>query len=242
MIYNFKSFNERKDIELHNHVEDLTKKLLSLLNKQYSGAKIENNPGHNQFSSKFKNTFTGQIILPIHGFVTPFYICFSDKFKNPCFGSVSKGDGEIPAIIFPSVDLTKKWWKFKKQFDIQDIVDSINRDYYVIFHEMIHYVDFLKRGYLEKTPKVEENISDYFNHYHEQNAYFMQGTNRIIKIIKSNKKILSDFYIFKENFISDNILWKGHINHFYEKLTPENKKRIDKRIYDLYITSKEING
>jgi len=126
-----------------------------------------------------------------------------------------------------------------------------------IIHEITHYLDYvrLRRGHQKakdsyKTP--EEDRGGYFNHPLELNAYFIQALSGITEDIEEqilfvgkggrvNDHQVAVFSIsewldqYGNNFSKFlKSFWVKAPRNFKTMLTPENKKRFEKRVYDTW--------
>jgi len=114
-----------------------------------------------------------------------------------------------------------------------------------LIHELIHYFDLKSFGgnydkfitsYMNKTNVgklgAQAAYSNYYNDPHEMNAhYFEYVLPDILQIIKQDNKIVQKNSF--ENFYKD-IKKSKEFSSFFNELTPENQKRVLKRIATLY--------
>lgn len=124
-----------------------------------------------------------------------------------------------------------------------------------ILHELTHHIDSmrLKRGWDKALDQYKDPYQDelvYYNSPIEMNAYFQQGAS---PIVKEWQEILKDFTPDDPNedahaisimnmddmaqtpfsgFLAD--VLRPLPKKFWPALTPENKRRFQKRVYDLY--------
>jgi hypothetical protein len=119
-----------------------------------------------------------------------------------------------------------------------------------LVHELTHYMDRVR----QKTPtkgtfnqKVKgispsDNKSGYFNSPLEFNAYFQQGAHAIYADTQDKRNFdptaFDSFDKFKKHYVGST---GGVFHHnFFELLTPENKRKFDKRLFKLFNYLSEI--
>ena len=104
----------------------------------------------------------------------------------------------------------------------------------VFIHELTHYFDSKKyKNKLDpqKKPETEEDYSEYFNSPQEWNAFWQEGVSSIIWLLERpelQEHFLKNFNMF-EAFVK-----KQMDEEFLKALNPENKRKLQKRIYNLY--------
>lgn len=120
-------------------------------------------------------------------------------------------------------------------------------------HEFIHYLDICRRGDPRRlmTPEQRErghspgeaafDYTKYFNTPAEMNAYYQENIDSINTVVDSfigakyepglkSLENFNDFFKFYSRFMDKNWL---------NALTPENKKRVQKRFFHFYETVKD---
>jgi len=100
----------------------------------------------------------------------------------------------------------------------------------VIIHEFTHYLDDKRYDGSEiRTYSRKKDSKKHYNSPHEFNAYYQQGASRAITLAKKDttKKPLS-------HYISDKFIRSIWSRDWYDALTTRTKKRLKKRIANLY--------
>jgi len=140
--------------------------------------------------------------------------------------------------ILMSFDINDYYSFFKNMKSISSKSGGLFR---LILHELTHaYDDFQSDSKILKSFSKPTDIDSYLNSYMEINArwneFVYQWEIRFENNPKdkTNLKVKSDFNTFKKLSTDDSIF-----NLHYDKLTPENKKKMDKRLYKYW--KDEIN-
>jgi len=130
-----------------------------------------------------------------------------------------------------------------------------------IVHELTHHLDYLRMGggwdEAERSYKTpEEDAEAYYNHPLEMNAYFQMGASPVVEeyqtLLADLEKdtgpdnegsgahqmavwSLSDMAGSTwDGFLKDWVRGQTDKGKFWENLTPKNRKRMQKRVYDLF--------
>lgn len=105
-------------------------------------------------------------------------------------------------------------------------------------HELIHHYDNARADFPNNSAD-EKDKTGYYNHTSELNAYYQEGVDEIDAFIEEYKdhdnfpKLVDMFFSTPEKFMK---FAMGRINsEFMSYLTPENQKRIKKRLYQYYM-------
>jgi len=153
-------------------------------------------------------------------------------------------------------------WKYKDMPPVEAALKLLYKDRDRVIHELTHHVDRMRmgkgwgeaaKGY--RTP--DQDATAYFNDPREMNAYFHQGIDKVVAELDEVMPLLKpgavrdrdhDWAVvmleefatmtFDEFFDRVKRGWptKSFFRQvgFWEALTPKNKRRIKKRVYDLY--------
>jgi hypothetical protein len=140
-----------------------------------------------------------------------------------------------------------------KPYDFKHADTRLNKQTFV--HEYIHYLDACRRKDKLESPEVKRNlplpdldISDeaynYFNDPAEMNSYYQEAAISIKNVLNKIKEFNPErFFSIMQNFIS----FKEDIVYFFKEdwiknLSPENSRKFNKRLYNLYVNLKEEMG
>ena len=125
-------------------------------------------------------------------------------------------------------------------FDVKDyITDEISKflNNTILVHELIHYFDRKRQKSLKNKPKSyisgvdHENKNEYYNHSLEFNAFFQQGCNDVLELIKArpSRRYFDDFKQFRDNYLH---CFDPH--GFLTHLNERNKRRFISRLKSFY--------
>jgi hypothetical protein len=207
---------ERNDLEEYNVVN-------YIYNKIMEDVKLLMDRGDFNFNEKF---IIFDIYLLEYGHLV-FLLSFESIPGNCGFGLAEQS--KLPFIIIPRIK------ESKISGNIEEYEDGIK-------HEISHFLDYKKSGKkLSNTSNFTGEV--YFNDVQEINAYYTQGINKLIKWIKTSKsnrvlRCLNNFNMFREEYYDNLNSVIRRLNSTIDIkafLTDKSKKRIDKRLYDLWI-------
>lgn len=129
----------------------------------------------------------------------------------------------------------------KKLIIVSDLIEGIpvvkQLSKVSFIHEVIHHLDFsrMKSNY---KPNITDKTthSEYYNLPTELNAYYMEVIGDIMNKIKKDRDYRDRIRLYYNTFPKFNKwIFDVVLNYdFVDHLTPANRKRITKRLYDLY--------
>jgi hypothetical protein len=102
-------------------------------------------------------------------------------------------------------------------------------------HEFIHYLDFKRSKGHRPDFDDKTTISDYYNEPTEYNAYYQEAANVFVNLLKDDdilSKIKEKYDNFEDfsKWMMENVFDK----HFIKNLNEKNKRKLKKRIYNIY--------
>jgi hypothetical protein len=157
------------------------------------------------------------------------------------FGYTTFNNKKQPIIILSLLEEPVKNFYIDKNFILKKMKEKKRS----IIHELIHYLDFLRADDKEKIMSKEYSLGkikaskDYYNDPRELNAYYQEVVDDIKQIYN---KDLMPIYSNANEFVRDVWYSPNFFDKFFKlNLTLENKKRIKKRLADLYLTLKKDN-
>lgn len=118
----------------------------------------------------------------------------------------------------------------------------------IFVHEYVHYMDSKRiKGKPSKNHQTKhvfknQGFSDYVNTPAEYNAWFQQFIHGLEtqwdQLVEKNSNLLKAYPEFRNIVLKQILLpgYRGEIQHPYEDLTPENRRRFDKRLYQFFRT------
>jgi hypothetical protein len=140
------------------------------------------------------------------------------------------------------------------EFDRESIAKNIDRFRTIFIHEMQHYYDasrwsqgysdFVKKARQRDLNKKGRSNKEYYNNPFEFNAHYQEAIHKFINILSKSVKektfMVSHFVPESaQRFIM--LMKKVFFNkEFIANLTPENTRKIDKRLYKLYDRIKHL--
>jgi hypothetical protein len=158
-------------------------------------------------------------------------IIFTDVNSNktkPTFGdNTFKGGYAFGTYKQYKVIVINNLWKAKEP------ERGILKDSFI--HEFIHYLDFKRsKGYKPKWTE-KTTVKDYYNAPTEYNAYYQEAASYIVNLLSDDKYLPH----FKENYKTFGSFYKWMIEqvfdkHFISNLNDINKKKLQKRVYNIY--------
>lgn len=212
-ICNYKVF-ERKDIQVSELIDEIYDRTLLTLKDLVK---------KKEYLDKGDNFY---FIIPDQ--IHPFILRFSTTLNAFAFGETP--DNETPVIFIPS----KMGGIFKKKVDF---VYEFRRDPSSVKHELVHYIDWVKYG--NASSINIQTDKDYYNHFKERNAFYLESANYVINILrKGNMAPLSSFNTFMK-YISEKISDNG-VNLIKKNMSDRNWKKFVSRCYILFTDLKKI--
>ena len=162
-----------------------------------------------------------------------------------------RGTEKREPVLFLFILSYKYDVKKLKENDIRNIGLELENDRQTFIHEFTHYLDSLRWKTDMDVAAQKSNIAsstqqDYYNSPAELNAYYQQAISQLeknINLMASNKNGKS----YLKRSIPDNPqqfikVAKNGLFHrpFIKNLSPENTKRLDKRLYNLWMDIKHL--
>ena len=157
------------------------------------------------------------------------------KIKSPALGWI--GSNKV-ILLFNNL---------QNPFDLNYADTRLNPS--IFRHEFIHYLDVCRkktpggapdkgRGFATDNPDFD--YGKYFNNSDEMNAYYQETAGVLVNIVNTfvennyeeglrHLRSYEDFFNFFQKFFN---------RDWMEALTPSNRKKVQKRLYDLYTTIK----
>ncbi len=125
-----------------------------------------------------------------------------------------------------------------------DVLNKVMPERTSFIHEYIHYLDYRRKAFaIKKRANPSSDFSRYINDPLELNAFYQEAASSIRKFIELTSKnkdryseasYMNDVNAFIKHFMRYPFFMKNFINY----LTPENAKRIKKRLSNLYASLK----
>lgn len=156
------------------------------------------------------------------------------------------GGTQAKFIPASSTILINTYPNLNDEFKARDISKILSKLEIVLYHEVIHYLDY---KYMVSDPhhseykEIKPDNPDYYKSEMESEAYF-QSIAYIFEAVNDKNKTIEDFYNSFGNNISDfsNVFWKTAENYISEKGIEQYRKfRMfiwSKKIYKLYFELK----
>lgn len=169
-----------------------------------------------------------------------FLIGTKNKIKNPALGWLNRIGEKVAILLFNNLI---------SSYSLQYASTRISKE--VFIHEFIHYLDAGRGNELGRETKhvspedVAFNWEKYFNNPSEMNAYYQENIDTLNNIVNNlvEANHINSITKMKAGFES---FFKFAIRFFnqgwWQMLTPENKKRVQKRLYHFYETKKDVLG
>ncbi len=108
-----------------------------------------------------------------------------------------------------------------------------------VIHELIHYFDGKRLKSDKINTKHVDFGSDYYNSPLETNAYYQQFFGEVVDKLRGYKPdVLKKTYPTYQDFFD--VIAK--VSPVYQKLNDENKKKVQKRLYNFYHEHIDLNA
>ncbi len=228
---------EREDIRWVKSLRVLSKEVVQKITEEFN----KNDTIKNDLTDKFFTVFERDFSIFRFKIKIAFKFSLTEKNTIAAFGNASENPYYPLFYFFFALDpLFKQEIKDKKiENKIDYIVDRIkNGAFYeekyreIVYHELVHSIEAIYHlvPHHQIEPQTDE---EYANLSSEVNAFFLSTLTSYL----NSKPETKDFKIFSKNFINNYFVSSGQ--HLYSLLNQDNKKRIIKRLYDIY---KKLNG
>lgn len=173
-----------------------------------------------------------EVGIPENQYPLIFIFGTKKKIPNPALGFTKQGKA---VILFNNL---------KEPYHLTYAYSRLDKATFI--HEFIHYLD-MGRGNKETNNSFqgspeEKDLQEYYNNPKEMNAYYQENIPSLYKIVESMVKnnyeplteVISSGYeaFFKFAIKFFNARW-------WDYLTPENKRRVQKRLYAVFENLKE---
>ncbi len=149
-----------------------------------------------------------------------------------------------PRLIHVSTLATMEEDSYKKV-----VLRTVQRYRREILHELTHHLDYHRAKGGDPHAPAKMGTPEYYNSPSEMNAYFQQGASTLtaeyVKIQKDLRPLDPDdpdhqVAVFGLSDLADHTFktffdaWVMTVPKFWDALTLQNKRRVSKRVFDLY--------
>lgn len=169
------------------------------------------------------------------------YFCSSDVGVPFSFGTTTTGGKLNPMLILPIVsDVNIE----SDDGDVKSIRANFSFYRSELVHELIHFFDKQRlKGEKRSSVSVLSNngLAGYFNDPAEFNAFYQQELEEVKAVLLKYGKYPKFIESTAIDTVQGFIKWmKEHMNsHYIKHLTPQNMRKVDKRLAGLYVEWKK---
>lgn len=224
----FYTIQERNDIKTNQVISRLVEKIIRFLKKYRKELDDKGFVGENG------TTYWFPVKMVDKKYDDLYLVFMQEKEKTQAaFQRKQLNDGTVIKIIklYVLKDISKGIGISQILLHIKDNLLSFKS---TLSHELTHYFDDKKYEIEKSAISIGSDLYKYYNIPHEVNAYWNSSVREMMEVLKQSNTIKNIFLNKFDNFKSyfEDILRTE--NFFYVSLSPENKKRLLKRMYALW--------